>query len=62
MDLLSPERIRRRGIFNPDTVERLKERYMRQDFELSQTYEDDHLMIVLTTELLMDMFDLSAPN
>jgi asparagine synthase (glutamine-hydrolysing) len=62
MDLLAPERIRRRGIFNPDTVAALTERYMRPDFELNQTYEDDHLMIVLTTELLMDMFDLSAPN
>ncbi len=62
MDILSPERIRRRGIFNPDTIASLTTRYLRQGFELNQTYEDDYLMIVLTTELLMDMFELSAPS
>jgi asparagine synthase (glutamine-hydrolysing) len=62
MDLLSPERIRRRGIFNPETVANLTARSLRPDFTVNQTYEDDYLMIVLTTELLMDAFGLSSPN
>ena len=62
MDLLAPEVIRRQGVFNPDTVGRLREQYARQDFDLSQTYEDDHLMIVLTTGILIEMFGLSSPS
>nr|WP_320012247.1 asparagine synthase (glutamine-hydrolyzing) [uncultured Desulfobulbus sp.] len=62
MDLLSPERIRQRGIFNPDTVASLTARALRPDCSVNQTYEDDYLMIVLTTELLMDAFSLSSPT
>lgn len=61
MDLLAPDTIVRRGIFNPDTVARLRAQYQQPGFEISQTYEDDYLMIVLTTELLMEIFDLAAP-
>jgi len=60
MDLLAPETIQRRGVFNPDTVERLRAQYENPNFDLNQTFEDDYLMIVLTTELLMDAFELSA--
>lgn len=60
MDLLAPETIRRRGVFNPDTVARLRAQYESPGYELSQTFEDDYLMIVLTTELLMEAFDLTV--
>lgn len=59
MDLLAPETIQRRGVFNPDTVARLRAQYEHPDFDLSQTFEDDYLMIVLTTEILMEAFELS---
>lgn len=59
MDLLAPETIKRRGVFNPDTVARLRAQYESPGFEVSQTFEDDYLMIVLTTEILMDAFDLT---
>ncbi|MEP5728228.1 MAG: asparagine synthase (glutamine-hydrolyzing) [Sulfitobacter sp.] len=60
MDLLAPETVARRGVFNPDTVARLRAQYEQPDFDLSQTFEDDYLMIVLTTELLMETFEMSA--
>mgnify|MGYP006275338269 CR=1 FL=1 len=55
-DLLSHERIRRAGYFNADTVERLKARYRRPDFELNTTFDTDLLMIVLTFELFREGF------
>ncbi len=60
LDQLSPERVRRQGYFNPDTVARLVERYSRPDFELQVPFETDLLTIVLTFGLLLDAFDL--PN
>jgi len=59
-DMLSRERIERGGYFNPDAVERLKSLYRRPDFDLNQTFEDDLLMVVLTFNILLDLFDL--PN
>ncbi len=57
-DMLSYERIKAQGYFNPDTVERLKERYRRQGFSLNPHLETDYLMIVLTFGLLVDRFDM----
>ncbi|MDY7094268.1 MAG: asparagine synthase (glutamine-hydrolyzing) [Acidobacteriota bacterium] len=58
MDQLSPERIRRQGYFNPDTVERLLRRYSEPGFALEVPFETDLLTIVLTTGLLVDHFEL----
>jgi asparagine synthase (glutamine-hydrolysing) len=57
-DLLSPERIRRQGYFNPETVERLKRRAGADGFEINQTYEDDLLMVVLTFGIFLEEFGL----
>lgn len=57
-DMLSPERIRKQGYFNAETVERLKQRYRQPGFTLSTTFEDDWLMTILTFGILMDEFDL----
>ncbi|MBT3294598.1 MAG: asparagine synthase (glutamine-hydrolyzing) [Verrucomicrobia bacterium] len=57
-DMLSTERIRRQGYFNPATVERLKQRYRQPGFSLNTTFEDDWLMIVLTFGILLDTFAL----
>jgi asparagine synthase (glutamine-hydrolysing) len=59
-DLLSADRIRRQGYFNPEMVEQLKQRYRKPGFALSQTFEDDLLMVVLTFGLFLELFDLPA--
>ncbi len=59
-DLLSYERIKTQGYFNPDAIERLKKQYSQPDFYLSQTFEIDWLMIVLTFGLFLEAFKL--PN
>ncbi|HEV3458082.1 MAG TPA: asparagine synthase (glutamine-hydrolyzing) [Thermoanaerobaculia bacterium] len=59
-DLLSYERIQAQGYFNPDTVERLKERYRRPGFQLNAHLETDLLMIVLTFGILLERYRLPA--
>lgn len=59
-DLLSPERIARQGYFNPDTVEALRQRYMRDGFDFNPHLEIDLLMVVITFGLLCDRFGLPA--
>jgi len=57
-DTLSYARIKRQGYFNPDVIERLKKRYADPNFTLSQTFENDLLMIVLSFGLFLEIFDL----
>jgi len=61
-DLLSYERIKKQGYFNPDTVEVLKAKYSKPGVALNQTLEDDLLMIVLTFNILQDVFNLPSLN
>ncbi len=61
-DLLSYERIRAQGYFNPDTVERLKARYRQPGFQLNAHLETDLLMIVLTFGILLERFRLPAAS
>jgi asparagine synthase (glutamine-hydrolysing) len=58
LDLLSDERIRRQGYFNPGVVERLKRQYAREEFQLNPHLETDLLMVVLTFNLVLDAFQL----
>lgn len=55
-DLLSYERIKAQGVFNPATVEKLKARYRQPGFMLNPHLEVDLLMIVLTFGILLDLF------
>ncbi|TCL57594.1 asparagine synthase (glutamine-hydrolysing) [Kineothrix alysoides] len=57
-DILSFERIKRHGIFNPEKVEELKKLYLQPDFKLNVPYDSDFLMIVLTTEMLLDKYKM----
>jgi asparagine synthase (glutamine-hydrolysing) len=57
-DLLSYDRIRRQGYFDPDMVERLKRVYRADGFHLNLPFETDLLMIVLTFGLCVEVFDL----
>ncbi len=57
-DLLSYEKIKREGYFNPDTIERLKHIYRRDNFTLNQTFENDLLMTVITFEIFLELFNM----
>ncbi len=59
-DLLSYERIRREGYFNPDTVERLKKTYTREGFRLNLPFEADLLIVVITFGIFLETFRLPA--
>jgi len=59
-DLLSPDLIRRRGVFDPDLVESLRRAWSAPGFRLHPHLETDLLMVVLTFNLLCELFDLPA--
>ncbi len=59
-DALSPARLRDVGLFDPDAVARLRQRYAAPGFRLAQPYEDDLLMIVLSAMVFMDVFGVTA--
>ncbi|HEX3554224.1 MAG TPA: asparagine synthase (glutamine-hydrolyzing) [Thermoanaerobaculia bacterium] len=59
-DLLSSETVRRRGVFNPAVVEKLRKVYSRPDFRLQPHLETDLLMVVLTVHILFEEFALSG--
>jgi asparagine synthase (glutamine-hydrolysing) len=61
-DLLSYERIKRQGYFNPVMTERLKKQYSQPGFRLHPHLESDLLMVVLAFGLLLDLFDLPSLN
>lgn len=61
-DLLSSDRIKREGYFNPVTVELLKKRYTKTGFRLNLPFESDLLMIVLSFGILLETFDLPPLN
>jgi asparagine synthase (glutamine-hydrolysing) len=55
-DLLSYEKIRREGYFDPETIERLKRVCRRDGYAINPTFESDLLMIVLTFEIFLEIF------
>ena len=57
-DLLSHERIKRQGYFNPDVIERLKARYSQKGFKLDYPYETDLLNVVITFGIFLDNFKM----
>lgn len=59
-DLLSYQKIRREGYFNPDAIERLKKTYLGYNFKINQTFDNDLLMIVLTFEIFLKIFNMEA--
>jgi asparagine synthase (glutamine-hydrolysing) len=61
-DLLSYERIKRQGYFNPDVIERLKAKYSSEGFRLNLPFESDLLMIVLSFGIFLDVFQLPNLN
>ncbi|HEY9281898.1 MAG TPA: asparagine synthase (glutamine-hydrolyzing) [Pyrinomonadaceae bacterium] len=59
-DMLSYERVRRQGYFDPDVVENLKRQYSQDGFTLALPFEDDLLIVVLTFGIFLDAFGLPA--
>ncbi|MER7769864.1 asparagine synthase (glutamine-hydrolyzing) [Kitasatospora sp. NPDC096140] len=57
-DLLSYDRIKRQGYFDPDVVEHLKEQYRQPGYEVHPHLGDDLLLVVLTFGVLLDTFSL----
>ena len=57
-DLLSYDRIKRQGYFNPDVIEALKSQYTKAGFKLAFPFESDLLMIVLTFGLFLDLYKM----
>lgn len=57
-DVLSYDRIRRQGFFDPDVIEGLKKRYSEPGFRLKQPFETDLLIIIATFGLFLDVFDV----
>jgi asparagine synthase (glutamine-hydrolysing) len=61
-DMMSHERIKRQGYFNPDVIDRLRAQYMESGFKLNLPFEDDLLIVVLTFSIFLDTFNLPALN
>ncbi len=57
-DMVSRDRIKRQGYFNPDVIDRLRTEYTQSDFKLNLPFEDDLLIIVLTFGIFLDTFNL----
>jgi asparagine synthase (glutamine-hydrolysing) len=57
-DLLSYEKIKKQGYFNPDTVEALKKQYTQEGFTINVPFDSDMLIIVLTFGILLEQFQL----
>jgi asparagine synthase (glutamine-hydrolysing) len=55
---LSEEIIKEQGIFNAETVRKLKNQYVREDFNLAGAYEIDYLQIIMTVTMLCNQFNL----
>lgn len=59
-DLLSHERIRREGYFDPDAVDALKERYLAPGFHINVPFDSDLLAVVITFGIFLETFQLPA--
>jgi asparagine synthase (glutamine-hydrolysing) len=57
-DMLSADRIKRQGYFNPETIEHLKKHYSSDNFKLNLPYENDLLITVLTFNIWLDLFEM----
>ena len=59
-DLLSQDLVRRMGVFDPDLVERLRRTYSQPGYRLHPHLDTDLLLVVLTFNLLCELFDLET--
>jgi len=59
-DMLSSDAIKKMGYFNPQTIDRLKKIYQKDNFTLNIPYESDLLIVVLTFNIFLEVFDMPA--
>jgi asparagine synthase (glutamine-hydrolysing) len=59
-DMLSSDQIKRQGYFNPQTIERLKKIYQKENFTLNIPYDSDLLIVVLTFNIFLEVFDMPS--
>ncbi len=59
-DLVSRERIKAEGYFDPEQVEQLVRRYTEPGFRINVPFETDLLMTVITFGMLLRLYDLPA--
>jgi len=57
-DLLSYDRVKRQGYFDPDVVEHLKKQYGREGFTLNLPFESDLLIVILTFNIFLELFGM----
>ena len=58
-DMLSYDKIKSQGYFNPDEIERLKEVYQQPNFRINVPFDNDLLMVVLTFNIFLDIFKIT---
>ncbi len=56
--ILSTERIKHEGYFNPAAVEHLKKQYVQKNFRLNVPFDSDLLISVITFGLFLELFNL----
>ncbi|MGF6849000.1 asparagine synthase (glutamine-hydrolyzing) [Chitinophaga sp. W3I9] len=61
-EMLSYDRIKKQGYFDPDMVTNLRKHYMADGFRLNLPYDSDLLIVVLTFNILLELFDLPNIN
>jgi asparagine synthase (glutamine-hydrolysing) len=57
-DLLSYERIKRQGYFDPDVVEHLKKTYRKEGFTLNLPFDSDLLIVIITFNIFLELFEM----
>src|SRR5262249_570100 len=62
LDLVSPERLARQQIFQPEFVRRLAERSVDPDYVIAVPIDTDWLMVVLTYQLLTEIWPDSSAS
>jgi asparagine synthase (glutamine-hydrolysing) len=59
-DMLSYERVKRQGYFDPEVIESLKRQYSEQGFRLNLPFENDLLVVPLTFGIFLEEFGLPS--
>ena len=54
--MLSYDRIKKQGYFNPNHIESLKKTYKQEGFTINAPFESDLLITVLRFEMLLDKY------
>lgn len=60
VDYASEERSRAAGVFDPRAVAKLVDRFSRPGFRLNVPFDVDWLLLVISTHILIDQFDLKG--